>query len=233
MPNLIIGPRLLVASAQSSLPFPPVAASLGYVGSLAQWNQPVGRSVPFFDVELFAATTSNLTAAELIGGALQPVTLADDAIESADATANTATLTAHAYISGDGPVQVTNSGGAVPGGLALLTDFYLIVVDANTVKFATSRENALEGTAIDLTSTGSGTNTIVDVQGSADPANDSQRVHWHSYGLLGFAGDGVIALTSQKAYRERVQHTPRTVAYAVTATPSAACSVAIYPVKEE
>jgi hypothetical protein len=37
----------------------------------------------------------------------------------------------------------------------------LIVVDANTIKFATSQANALAGTAIDLTGAGSGTSTVV------------------------------------------------------------------------
>ena len=56
-------------------------------------------------------------------------------------------------------MQVSNPG-TLPTGLAATTDYYLIRVDANTVKFASSRANALAGTAIDLTAAGAGTNTV-------------------------------------------------------------------------
>jgi hypothetical protein len=48
----------------------------------------------------------------------------------------------------------------LPAGLALATDYYIIAVDADHVKFATSLANALAGTAVDITDTGTGTHTI-------------------------------------------------------------------------
>jgi hypothetical protein len=48
----------------------------------------------------------------------------------------------------------------LPAGLAAATDYYLIKVSDTTYKLATSNTNALAGTAIDITTTGTGTHTI-------------------------------------------------------------------------
>lgn len=59
-------------------------------------------------------------------------------------------------------VQLTTSG-ALPAGLALATDYYVIPYQRKTtkrIKLASSLANALAGTAIDFTTTGSGTMTI-------------------------------------------------------------------------
>jgi hypothetical protein len=53
-------------------------------------------------------------------------------------------------------VRLKNTGGALPGGLATNTDYYIIVTDADTIKFATSSANAVAGTAIDITSAAGG-----------------------------------------------------------------------------
>lgn len=71
------------------------------------------------------------------------------------------TETAHGYQTGEGPVQLSNSGGALPTGLAAATDYWFIRVGANTYKFATSRANALAGTDVDITAAaGGGTHTV-------------------------------------------------------------------------
>jgi len=57
-------------------------------------------------------------------------------------------------------VRVTNSGGALPGGLSAGTDYWTIRQSATTSKLASSRANAIAGTAIDLTTNGTGTQTI-------------------------------------------------------------------------
>lgn len=48
----------------------------------------------------------------------------------------------------------------LPAGLALATDYYVIKVSDTTFKLATSYANAIAGTAINITSTGTGTHTI-------------------------------------------------------------------------
>ena len=74
-------------------------------------------------------------------------------------TANTITITAHLFTTGESITLTTSS--ALPSPLAISTAYYVIVVDANTIKLATSLANALAGTAIDITTGGTGTQTIV------------------------------------------------------------------------
>lgn len=76
-----------------------------------------------------------------------------------DLTANTATVAAHGYTTGALVTLTTTN--TLPTGLAVLTNYYLIVVDADTLKFASSQANALLGTAIDITGYGTGTHTVV------------------------------------------------------------------------
>ena len=73
-----------------------------------------------------------------------------------NATSNEITMTAHGAVTGYGPVRFTLTGDAsvLPGGLALSTDYWLIRVSDNVVKVASSFANALAGTAIDITDTG-------------------------------------------------------------------------------
>ena len=60
-------------------------------------------------------------------------------------------------------VRFRNSGGALPTGLTAGVDYYTIRVSATTSRYATSRTNAIAGTAIAFTDAGSGTN-VVNVQ---------------------------------------------------------------------
>lgn len=95
------------------------------------------------------AGAGSIAGVQTTGGVLGDVSL----------SAETATVTAHGYLTG---VLVTlTTSNTLPTGLATSTNYYLIVVNANTVKFATSQANALAGTAINLTGYGTGTHTIV------------------------------------------------------------------------
>lgn len=76
------------------------------------------------------------------------------------ATTDICTATAHGYFTGD-RVRLTNSGGALPAGLAAATDYYVIKLTADTFKLATTDALATAGTAVDVTGTGSGTHSIV------------------------------------------------------------------------
>lgn len=57
-------------------------------------------------------------------------------------------------------VMLTTTGG-LPGGLAPATAYYVIRVDSTHIKLATSQANANAGVQIDITSVGTGVNTIV------------------------------------------------------------------------
>lgn len=123
------------------------------------------------------------------------------------------------------------AGGAdaeLPAGLEADTPYYAVRLDANTISVAISRELALAGTVVEVTDGGVGVHTWSD-------SADTERVHWHSLGLLGPAGDGAISLTDQRAYATRRDHSPRAIAYAVAATFGAGTGVVsarVYPLAE-
>jgi microcystin-dependent protein len=74
------------------------------------------------------------------------------------------TVTGHQYRRTGFRVRVSSTG-TIISGLAINTNYYVIVVDANTIKLATTRANAIAGTAINLTSQGTGTHTISQAEG--------------------------------------------------------------------
>jgi hypothetical protein len=55
--------------------------------------------------------------------------------------------------------QVSNPG-TLPTGITAVTDYFVIVIDANTIQLASSLVNALAGTSINITNIGAGTNTF-------------------------------------------------------------------------
>jgi microcystin-dependent protein len=55
--------------------------------------------------------------------------------------------------------------GTLPTGLAINTTYYAIVVTKDVIKLATTRANAILGTAINLTGVGSGVHTLVQWEG--------------------------------------------------------------------
>jgi hypothetical protein len=71
---------------------------------------------------------------------------------------NAITSTSHGFVTGD-PVIFT-AGTAAPSPLVSGTTYYVILVDANTLKLATTQALALAGTAVDLTIAGRGTQAL-------------------------------------------------------------------------
>ena len=102
-----------------------------------------------------------------------------DFIESVDVNpSNEITLEEHAYVTGDGPVQVTNTGGSLPAGISGGTNYYVRYINADRIKLFSSRANAIANTSpIVLIATGSGINTIVGSgsQGSDGTVYDCNR----------------------------------------------------------
>lgn len=85
----------------------------------------------------------------------------DDTFVDGDVTVaqDSITLTGHAFQTCD-YVQLTTSG-TLPAGLSLATDYYVIYVDANTIKLASTIENAALGTPVTITAAaGGGTHTV-------------------------------------------------------------------------
>ncbi len=85
--------------------------------------------------------------------ALAATPLATGADPEVNITANSITIPAHGLTTG--LVGQLTTTGTLPAGLSLATDYYVISVDTNTIKFATSYANAIAGTAVDLSDQGS------------------------------------------------------------------------------
>jgi hypothetical protein len=68
----------------------------------------------------------------------------------------------HTFVTGDGPFTLTNSGGALPAGLATSTNYWVIFDPDNPADFmlASSKANALDGTQVTISDAGTGTHTI-------------------------------------------------------------------------
>lgn len=77
---------------------------------------------------------------------------------------------AHGYKTGDGAVQFTNSGGALPTGIAAVTDYFVIRIDADNYQIATTRALAFAGTFVNFSTNGTGVNTATPVAGAKSPA---------------------------------------------------------------
>lgn len=80
---------------------------------------------------------------------------------SIDFATATWTSTAHGFTTGL-KVQLTTSS-ALPSPLALATDYFVIVVTADTFRLASSLANALLGTPVTLTNSGTGNQTVTPV----------------------------------------------------------------------
>jgi len=84
-------------------------------------------------------------------------TAADD-MEDVGYVAEQIHLPAHGLV--DAQIVQLSTTGALPTGLSASTDYYVIVDDANYIRLASSRANALAGTAINITGEGTGTHTL-------------------------------------------------------------------------
>lgn len=213
---------LALASAAASLPVPP---SSSFVLVPDTWGDASSGAIPEFDLEVWGSTAIAMTNAVMYGGRLQTLVYADQTVTFSAAT-NKATKATHGLETGDGPVFFATAGGSQPPELVAGTGYYVIKSDANTFYLAASRALALAGTAIDLSTDGTGTTTISD-------SSATQRIYWDTHdGLLGLAGDGAIALTANVGYSKRIPHSPRVYAYALVATiDTGTVSAALYPIQ--
>lgn len=86
----------------------------------------------------------------------------DLTISSVDTTADTLTSVGHGFIAGvyPGPFYVESTG-SLPSPAAADTPYWVIRTSADAFQLATSQQNAKAGTAVNLTSSGSGTITLV------------------------------------------------------------------------
>jgi hypothetical protein len=79
---------------------------------------------------------------------------------TADSVTNILTSVGHKLQNGEGPVQLVNSGGALPSGFLPLTNYWCIPLGADTFQLADSLDNSRSSTPIVIASNGTGTQTL-------------------------------------------------------------------------
>ncbi len=221
-----------IATAASTLPFPPTVWGMVQFTSLttnANVCPPEMELVMWTD-----GTSDNVTVAKLYAGILETFAFGADAMDSV--AFPSITDAAHGLFTGDGPVQLTTSG-TIPAGLALLTNYWVVVVDTNTIQLATSFANAMAATPVIVSFTGNGTGTLTLNNVAGAVGTGTARVHWCELldingNQIGRAHDGAVALTNTAGWKQRFPHDPLTVAYALSATLSAGtCSASVTPLQ--
>ena len=75
-----------------------------------------------------------------------------------DVDSNNITIASHPYVTGT-KAALTTSAADLPAGLSA-TNYWVIVVDADTIQLATSLANATAGTEVNITDIGTGTHTL-------------------------------------------------------------------------
>jgi hypothetical protein len=109
----------------------------------------------------FSGSTDSTTAT--VSGSTNATCAANKTFASAtdvDATNNQVTVTTHGYSTGFACFLTTSS--ALPGGLTTTVLYFLRAIDANTLAFyLTSADAAADTNRVDITSNGTGTQTIV------------------------------------------------------------------------
>ena len=119
--------------------------SVAAIGFVQAYRAPVAAIVSYKSDETAVGST---TVAEVTAGVQTSVNI----------TNNTLTIPAHGFFTGRS-VALSIGAGSLPAGLSA-TSYFLIVVDANTVKFATTLANAEAGTAVDITDYGTSAQTM-------------------------------------------------------------------------
>lgn len=152
-------------------------ASQGYVNALFRqsylWalylNDGALTGSHSIDGALAVAGAVTVSGAEVVAGAItiggQPLTISAKTF-TANNTNHTFTSTAHTLETGDGPVRVTNTGGALPAGLTAITDYWVIRLTADTFKLATSFALAIAGSNVLISTNGTGTQTLASTAGT-------------------------------------------------------------------
>lgn len=121
---------------------------------------------------------------------------------------DTITETSHNYYTG--LVGQFTTTGSAPGGISATTDYYIIKVNANSYKIATTKANAEAGTAVNITSTGSGTHTFT-------PRGDVTNLKFNKRGVsVAFVDFLIQRVTTSTGATELIEAGCFQVAYSPT-----------------
>lgn len=114
----------------------------------------------------FSRADSNGLLARIASFLMRPAVDGASQNFTVNATTDQATCSTHGYSNGD-PIIVTSTT-TLPDPLAESTEYYVIYVDADTFQFAETFGDAVDGTAINLTDTGTGTHSVYANGGGAN-----------------------------------------------------------------
>lgn len=114
----------------------------------------------------FSRDDANGLLAKIASFLMRPASNGSSQNFTVNATTDQATCSTHGYSNGD-PIIVTSTT-TLPSPLAESTEYYVIYVDADTFQFAETYGDAVDGTAIDLTDTGTGTHSVYANGGGAN-----------------------------------------------------------------
>ncbi len=213
MPNFPYGESALVPilNDATSMPDPPVRAAV------VPWT-----GAHEGEVEISASVEALITESEIVGGALNSLLVSDDEVNAVLFATDELTVTSHLYEHGDGPVQLVTTD-TLPSGLLVEVDYWIGVIDSNTIQLYPTLQGVFDGTAaVSFTDVGTGTHTIT--------APKALRVKWDSIGFF-VSGAGSITIKTTKGRRIRFEHSTRVKLYALIGSMSGTISASVLPVK--
>lgn len=153
----ITGPEYLFAQAAFSQNPAPEQVAIGR-GTL--------KPTAVYTMSLVQAPTANDVFAITVKGkgvtetAISITALADVTVSGVTNASDLFTSVAHGMATGAGPYRLTNSGGGLPTGVAVDTNYWVIRLSADTFSLATTYANAITLTAVNITTDGTGTHTV-------------------------------------------------------------------------
>lgn len=110
----------------------------------------------------------------------RPLVFADKAVASVDAGTDSLAIVAHALVTGDGPVHLETTGTA-PAGLAIATDYWIVVSSAGVVRLAATFLEAIAAipTVVPIGDAGAGSHSIV---ATDDTVRRGEEITTHARG---------------------------------------------------
>lgn len=157
------GQKVQVSNSGGGLPDPLVVSTDYYVIAVTSSTIRLATSMANANAGTYIDITTTGTGTHTIQ-TNDPAPFEVSLSADIDYDTNYITETAHGYYTG-ASVRVTNQAFPLPSGLSFSTDYYIIVIDADTFEIASSLANALAGTAIDLsapTGTWNASNVLID-----------------------------------------------------------------------
>jgi len=167
--SLNISPRkdlvqsIVVTKSGNKYSEPPVVtiSSPGGSGATASATATIGVVGTVYEgqVQLISVTSGGTGYTAVPSISIATPTISFNAATAVNITAETITYIKHKFVTGDAVVY-NNGGGTTIGGLTSGYTYYVITVDTNSIQLATSYNNALATSYINLTAAGVGTQTL-------------------------------------------------------------------------